>query len=100
MSQVSYRMLPIHGDEPEAQKAALGDIDVCSLYTRMSLWLMCSLYAITLPSDELFIQAGLTRPIDTCMPLLLVLYFFLDLLYRYLARLLERDFPSDKHTEG
>ena len=43
--------------------------------------------------DELFIQTGLTRPIDTCIPLLLVLYFFLDLLYRYLARLLE-------HTEG
>lgn len=95
MSQVSYRMLPIHSDEP----AALGDIDVCSLYTRMSLWL-CSLYAVTLPSDELFIQAGLTEPIDTCISLLLVLYFFLDLLYRYLARLLERDFPSDKHTEG
>lgn len=66
----------------------------------MSLWLMCSLYAVALPSDELFIQAGLTRPIDTCIPLLLVLYFFLGLLYRYLARLLEHDFSSGGHTEG
>jgi hypothetical protein len=61
---------------------------------------MCSLYVVALPSDELFIQAGLTGPIDTCISLLLVLYFFLDLLYRYLARLLERDFSSDGHTEG
>lgn len=50
--------------------------------------------------DELFIQAGLTRPIDTCIPLLLVLYFFLDLLYRHLTRLLEHNFSSDGHTEG
>lgn len=61
---------------------------------------MCSLYAVALPSDELFIQAGLTGSIDTCISLLLVLYFFLDLLYRYLARLLEHGFSSDEHTEG
>lgn len=61
---------------------------------------MCSLYAVALPSDELFIQAGLTESIDTCISLLLVLYFFLDLSYRYLARLLERVFSSDEHTEG
>lgn len=61
---------------------------------------MCSLYAVALPSDELFIQAGLTESIDTCISLLLVLYFFLDLSYRYLARLLEHVFSSDEHTEG
>lgn len=73
-------MLPARGDEPL--------VDVLSICT------------VTLPSDELFIQAGLTEPIDTCISLLLVLYFFLELLYRYLARLLEHGFSSDEHTEG
>lgn len=73
-------MLPARGYEPL--------VDVLSICT------------VTLPSDELFIQAGLTEPIDTCISLLLVLYFFLELLYRYLARLLEHGFSSDEHTEG